>query len=165
MTFASINLLCLMAIATAAPITGHHPGPWNAGWGFKSLPAMPTNMASYLFNKSVVGYFVANNTGLSNPEELQAETRLGVVGIGWNLYHSATTQPQSGGHLEDFELQQAAMLKKARPDVQVMLLRNTEVLSRFNKLLMLCPKKHFPTHHRCHYHRSSPPSGAVAVRR
>ena len=78
--------------------------------------------------KQVVGYFIGNNTGLENAEELAADIKLGIVGIGWNLYHSKTSV--SGG-LEGYESVQAAALKAARPDVGVMVLRNTEVVSTF----------------------------------
>ena len=105
---------------------------WHAGWGFQShrgLPAMPSRMQSrYLINQSIVGYFVANNSGLASVAELVAESKLGVVGIGWNLNHLATS---SGGGLEAYEIQQAAALKQARPDLGVMVLRNTEVVSTF----------------------------------
>ena len=48
------------------------------------------------------------------------------MGIGWNLDHLVTSK--SGG-LEEFEARQAAALKQARPDIGVMVLRNTEVVS------------------------------------
>jgi hypothetical protein len=99
--------------------------------------------------------------------------KLGIVGIGWNLYHSATSkvglaarshrrfvrrlvdrsstsyhihecirylcflsgnaaEPYSkAGGIEQYEIQQAAALKRERPDVGVMVLRNTEVVSTF----------------------------------
>ena len=115
------------ASASAAPATSG--GPWSAGWWATAaggLPAQPSNLQSYFLNRSVVGYFVANNTGLASAEELTADTKLGVVGIGWNLYHSATSKT---GGIEGYEVQQAAALKKARPEVGVMVLRNTEVVS------------------------------------
>ena len=77
------------------------PGPavtrgWGAGWGFVAhhgLPPMPTALQSrYFLNQSVIGMFVGNNTGLANPSELQAEAMLGIVGIGWNLNHLATSK-------------------------------------------------------------------------
>lgn len=105
---------------------------WGAGWGFKThggTPAMPAKFQSrYLLNQSVVGYFVANNTGLANDAELAAEARLGIMGIGWNLNHLATSKH---GGLESYEVEQAGALKKLRPDVGVMVLRNTEVVSTF----------------------------------
>lgn len=105
---------------------------WNAGWGFKvhnGLPPMPTKLQSrfqssycsfyfsstvmcrYFLNQSVVGYFVANNTGLASSEELAAEAKLGIMGIGWNLDHLDTSKT---GGLEGYEVEQAAQLKKAR---------------------------------------------------
>lgn len=79
---------------------------------------MPSNLQSrYFLNQSVVGYFVANNTGLASVQELASEAKLGIMGIGWNLNHLATSK--SGG-LEQYEIQQAAALKKLRPDIGVM---------------------------------------------
>ena len=83
-------------------------------WGFAAaggVPPQPLKLQSYLLNRSVVGYFVANNTGLASPLELAAEVKLGVVGIGWNLNHLATSKT---GGLEQYEIQQAAALKRAR---------------------------------------------------
>ena len=129
--------LLLLPLATSSPSTSgagrdsQGRGPWGAGWGFAAaggVPPQPAGMQSYLLNKSVVGYFVANNTGLASAAELAAEVKLGIVGIGWNLNHLATSE--SGG-LEQYEAEQAAALKAARPDVGVMVLRNTEVVSTF----------------------------------
>ena len=92
------------------------------------MPPQPANLQSYQLNRSVVGYFVANNTGLASAEELAAEVKLGIVGIGWNLYHSQTSRT---GGIEEYEIQQAKALKAERPDVGVMVLRNTEVVSTF----------------------------------
>ena len=105
--------------------------PWVAGWGFAShqgVPAMQPFLQSYHLNKSVVGYFVANYTGLDSASEVAEEVKLGIVGIGWELDHSTTSV--SGG-LELYEAQQAAALKAARPDVGIMLLRDTEVVTTF----------------------------------
>jgi len=116
---------CIRKVPT--PTTG-----WRAGWGFTAhggLPPMPPNFQSrYLMNQSVVGYFVANNSGLASPVELSAEAKLGIMGIGWNLNHISTSKQ---GGLEKYEAEQAAALKKARPDIRVMVLRNTEVVSTF----------------------------------
>eukprot|EP00729_Bicosta_minor_P015387 gene15387-4559_t len=115
-------------VAVAVAVAG---GPWNAGWGFAphhGVPPMQPFLQSYHLNKSVAGYFVANNTGLANPAEVVAENKLGIVGIGWNLNHLHTSV--SGG-LETYEAEQAKVLKAARPDVGVMVLRNTEVVSTF----------------------------------
>ena len=126
---------CVRCPPPPAPTPPTPPGVttgWDAGWGFKThggLPAMPFAMQRrYFLNQSVVGYFVANNTGLANEAELAAEAKLGIVGIGWNLDHLATSQ---AGGLERYEVEQAAALKAARPDVTTMVLRNTEVVSTF----------------------------------
>jgi hypothetical protein len=50
------------------------------------------------------------------------------MGIGWNLDHLDTSKT---GGIEEYEVQQAAALKRARPDIAVMVLRNTEVVSTF----------------------------------
>lgn len=97
-------------------------GPWEAGWGFSAtgLPEIPPAMRGWALNKSVVGYFVANNTGVGSEAENAAENRLGIVGIGWNLNHLHTSAPgPSGGRLEDYEVEQAIALKKARPGAAV----------------------------------------------
>ena len=64
------------AAALAALLVGgaraERGGPWSAGWGFAShggVPPQPANLQSYQLNRSVVGYFVANNTGLASAEE------------------------------------------------------------------------------------------------
>lgn len=126
-----LNLVLAVANMSLLPLAAHAGGPWGAGWGFAShggVPAQPRTMQSFWLNRSVVGYFVANNTGLASAEELAAEVKLGIVGIGWNLYHSATSKT---GGIEQYEIEQAAALKKKRPDVGVMVLRNTEVVSTF----------------------------------
>jgi hypothetical protein len=84
-------------------------------------------------------YFIANNSGLASPAELATDVKLGIVGIGWNLFHDATARGDpmadpngtDGGNIEGYEIQQAAALKAERPDVGVMVLRNTEVMSTF----------------------------------
>lgn len=123
---------CIRAVAPPTPPPSSVTEGWNAGWGFTKhggTPPLPGKLHSrYFLNQSVVGYFVANNTGLANPVELAAEARLGIMGIGWNLNHIVTSV--SGG-LEQYEIQQAAALKKFRPDIGVMVLRNTEVVSTF----------------------------------
>jgi hypothetical protein len=46
-----------------------------------------------------------------------AEAKLGIMGIGWNLNHLATSKT---GGLEQYEAQQAAAaLKQARPDIAI----------------------------------------------
>ena len=131
------------------PLVVAPAGPWNVGWGFQTtrLPPLPPHMQSYLLNRSVLGLFLGNNTGMDSSEEVVAEARLGVVGIGWNLNHIATStngqDPRTaGGGLERYELEQAAALKAARPEMGVMVLRNTEVVSVFwdaGKKAMLDP--------------------------
>ena len=55
---------------------------WDADWGFSKaggLPPMPVELQSYALNRSVVAYFVGNNTGLASPAELSAETTPGIL--------------------------------------------------------------------------------------
>ena len=118
--------------------------PWYVGWwaaGRGGVPPMPTSLQSYAINRSVAAYFVSNNSGLASPAELQLETQLGIVGIGWNLFHDATARGDpfadpngsfaGGGGLERYEAMQAAALKRARPAVGVMVTRTSQVLSTF----------------------------------
>lgn len=132
--------LALLLLCTFESSLASGRGPWSAGWGFAEtggIPLQPPGLQSYMLNRSVMGLFVANNTGLASPKELAAELTLGTIGIGWNLDHLHTSQdPQDpagslGGGIEGLELQQAAALKQARPEVGVMVLRNTEVISVF----------------------------------
>ena len=138
---ATMMLSAMASAAAPSAITATASSrPWTAGWGFAAtggIPPQPPHMRSYAINRTVLATFVANNTGLANGAELAAEVKSGVVGIGWNLYHSKTgLDPQKpagplGGGIEAYETQQAAALKKLRPDVGVMVLRNTEVVSVF----------------------------------
>jgi hypothetical protein len=59
--------------------------------------------------------------------ELQGEIKLGYMGIGWQLNNI----PSHYSHLEKYEIQEAQILKKLRPDLKVSVLRNTEVATVF----------------------------------
>eukprot|EP01052_Picozoa_sp_SAG31_P032025 SAG31_NODE_3466_length_4242_cov_9.396573_1_plen_89_part_00 len=65
---------------------------------------------------------MGNDTAGNSKVETQAESRLGVVGIGWQL--SAVESNFTG--LEEHELSTARQLKAARPDIKVMVARNTD---------------------------------------
>jgi len=81
----------------------------------------------YQMNQSAVGYFLGNASGMNSPDEVAAEARMGVVGLGWQL----SNIPSHYSNLEWFELEEARRLKALRPDVKVMLTRETEVTSVF----------------------------------
>ena len=91
---ATIMLSAMASAAAPSAITATASSrPWTAGWGFAAtggIPPQPPHMRSYAINRTVLATFVANNTGLANGAELAAEVKSGVVGIGWNLYHSKT---------------------------------------------------------------------------
>ena len=54
--------------------------------------------------------------------ETAGETRFGIVGVGWQLHAIASNMT----HLEHWELAAAQELKAARPDIKVMVTRNTD---------------------------------------
>ena len=87
--------LALLLLCTFESSLASGRGPWSAGWGFTEtggIPLQPPGLQSYMLNRSVMGLFVANNTGLASPKELAAELTLGTIGIGWNLDHLHTSQ-------------------------------------------------------------------------
>ena len=53
----------------------------SAGLGYPPLPHPTYDMRS-----STVAYFLGNDTGLNNAAELLAESRFGIVGIGWQIH-------------------------------------------------------------------------------
>ena len=70
-----LRLLLLLPLANSSPFEvgasrdSQGRGPWAVGWGFAAaggVPPQPARMQSYLLNRSVVGYFVANNMGLAS---------------------------------------------------------------------------------------------------
>ena len=65
--------------------------------------------------------------GMDSAGELQGEIKLGYMGIGWQLNNI----PSHYSHLEKYEIQEAQILKKLRPDLKVSVLRNTEVATVF----------------------------------
>jgi hypothetical protein len=59
---------------------------------------------------------------MDSDEELAAEVRLGIVGIGWQL----NNVPSNHSDVEKYELEEARKLKKLRPEVKVMLTRESQ---------------------------------------
>ena len=108
------------------------PSFWHAGWGFIShggfpqLPAHWTNTTNTRLSSSVVSYFLGNATGMNSVAELAAQARFGIVGIGWQLNQAA--EP---GKLQHYEIETAKALKALRPDIKVMVSRNTEAAAFF----------------------------------
>ena len=108
------------------------PSFWHAGWGFISHGGFPPLPASWSANatdgklsRSVVSYFLGNTTGMNNAAELEAQAKFGIVGIGWQLNQ---VEP---GKLEQYEVETAKALKALRPDIKVMVSRNTEAAAYF----------------------------------
>ena len=100
----------------------------QVGWGFSAHGGFPVNpWASYQLNQSTVAYFVGNASGMDSVGEVEAEVKLGYLGIGWQLNNI----PSHYSHLEAAEIAQAKVLRAARPDVRIGVLRNTEVATVF----------------------------------
>ena len=105
-----LALLCAGA-ATADP-------GWPVGWGFEAhggFPPLPPAWQTYSLQKSTVGFFLGNATGMDSAEEVRAEVRLGIVGVGWQINNI----PSYHSNLEVFELEEARRLKTADPTVKV----------------------------------------------
>jgi sialidase-1 len=88
------------------------------------LPPLPKRMRSYQMNLSTVTYFIGNASGMDSPTELQAEARFGNVGVGWQIDGIPKHWAQG---LEVVELAEAKRLKARRPDVRVLVSRQSEV--------------------------------------
>lgn len=100
-------------------------GPANGFPGTLDLRnniAMPPEMQTYQMNRSLVCYFVGNDTAGNSAEETAAEGRFGVVGIGWQLSAIASNFT----HLEAYEVATARRLKAQFPEIKVMVTRNTD---------------------------------------
>lgn len=67
-------------------------------------------------------YFVGNDTGMNNHQELVAQTRFGIVGIGWQL----NMRGSNWSHLEEAERSTARQLKALDPTVKVLVTRNSQ---------------------------------------
>ena len=103
-----------------------HQGFEKAG-GF---PAMPKSMQTYDMQLSTGAYFVGNDTGLNNAAENQAEAKLGVAGLGWQLGMTCGGDRLTVGcqpHLEANEITVAKQLKAINPKMKVLVSRNSEV--------------------------------------
>lgn len=88
------------------------------------LPPLPKRMQSYQMNLSTVTYFIGNASGMDSPAELKAEARFGNVGVGWQIDGIPKHWAQG---LEVVELAEAKRLKAIRPDVRVLVSRQSEV--------------------------------------
>jgi hypothetical protein len=110
------------------------PSFWHAGWGFIAhggFPPLPAswdraNRTNTTLSTSVVSYFLGNTTGMNSAAELEAQAKFGIVGIGWQL-----NQADQPGKLSQYELQTARALKAIRPEIKVMVSRNTEAAAFF----------------------------------
>ena len=88
------------------------------------LPPLPKHMQSYQMNRSTVAYFIGNASGMDSSVELRSETRFGSVGVGWQIDGIPKKWAQG---LEVVELAEAKRLKALRPDVRVLVSRQSEV--------------------------------------
>jgi hypothetical protein len=84
--------------------------------------ALPPAMRSYIMNRSVVVYFVGNDSAANSPAEDKAEERFGIVGVGWQLGAVASNFTR----LEQHELATAKRLKARAPGIRIMVARNTD---------------------------------------
>ena len=104
------------------------------GWAFQKhggRPPLPFSPSGAIRDVSVA-YFLGNASGFDSAAEALAESRLGLVGIGWQI----NNVPSHDMHLEAAELATAKQIKALRPQkkgggVRVLVSRNTEVVSTF----------------------------------
>ena len=88
-------------------------GGWPGTMDAAHNAALPARMRSYLTNRSVVAYFIGNDTSANSAQEDAAEGRFGIVGVGWQL--SAIASRFTG--LEQHELDTARRLKALVPGI------------------------------------------------
>ena len=88
------------------------------------LPPLPRRMRTYQMNLSTVTYCIGNASGMDSQTELEAEARFGNVGVGWQIDGIPKQWAQG---LEVVELAEAKRLKALRPEVRVLVSRQTEV--------------------------------------
>jgi hypothetical protein len=106
---------------------------FSPGWGFRKhsshggmgFPPLPSRLGfpTYNTSRSTVAYFLGNDTGLNSDDELRAQSKFGIVGIGWQIAMRSTDWQ----HMEASELATAAALKRLDPSTVVLVSRNTEV--------------------------------------
>ena len=133
-----VSTLLFASVVTADPTAA--PG-WPVGWGFAAhggFPPLPAAWQSYSLERSTVGMFLGNASGMESAAERSAEVRFEIVGLGWQLNNI----PSNHSNLEAFELEEARRLKALRPGVKVMLARESEAtttLYNASKAKMLDP--------------------------
>ena len=79
-----IKVLVFLLVALPQRVTicsAAAPNPFPDGFPTIPLDGYPT----YDMRSSTIVYFVGNDTGMNNHQELVAQTRFGIVGIGWQL--------------------------------------------------------------------------------
>ena len=116
-------------LLSLAGVTLADPG-WPVGWGFQKrggFPPLPPSWQTWSLQRSTIGLFLGNASGMDSADELRAEARFGVVGVGWQINNI----PSHHSNLEVFELEEAARLKKLKPGVKVMLARESEATTTF----------------------------------
>ena len=107
-------------------------GSFYPGWGFAKrvngaglgYPTIPLEgYPTYDLAKSTSAYFLGNDTGLNSQAELEAQSKFGIVGIGWQIHMRGA----AWRHLEQWEVETAKQLKAIDPTTKVLVSRNSEV--------------------------------------
>ena len=123
------------AALAAAASQNSHPAPFDyPGAGFQAtLPVGAAGLGypalvlegypTWSMQASTAAYFLGNDTGLNNAQEMAAESKFGVVGLGWQLAMRAT----NWSHLEATEMATAAAIKAINPSTKVLVSRNVQV--------------------------------------
>eukprot|EP01084_Bolivina_argentea_P185280 319514_1 len=92
---------------------------WYPGNPFGNLP---NPKASYLMNLSTAAWFVGNDTGMNNINELNAEAKYGTIGIGWEI----NNKNSNCTHEDKWDEQTAIALKNINPNILTLAPRETE---------------------------------------
>lgn len=114
-------MLCSLLLLPAAALAWGGGG-WPDTMSAAHNVALPPSMRSYITNRSVVAYFVGNDSAANSPAENAAESRFGIAGVGWQLGAISSNFT----NLEQHELATARQLKATRPGIKVMVARNTD---------------------------------------
>ena len=110
----------MLSVALLRVVTGDRPVFSGGG-----IPA--ASFASWDMQSSTIAYFVGNGSAMNSPDEMKAEARRGVAGLGWQLNGTAS----NWSHLERAEVATAKALKALQPAVKVLVGRNSEVVAPF----------------------------------
>ncbi len=126
------HIITIIHIGAVAADPTAAPG-WPVGWGFAAhggFPPLPAAFQGFSLERSTMGLFLGNASGMNSAEELSAEARFGFVGVGWQINNI----PSNHSNLEQYELETARQLKALRPGVRVMLARESEATTTLYNL-------------------------------